>query len=616
MHKVFSGAMVLAVLVGCSMTARAQVDSNTYHESVIVVGDYNPVLDGVTDKVNVAPAINDNLSEEMKPHFTYSITSKFLTPETKTTGLKTVKLQAAPTKLYNNYMRFGLGHDFAAFGDFTPLADLYYTSTRKDNMAYGVRLFHQTDWTTYRSKSDDAYPADGYGSNRQSITRFDIFGKYILKNKHLFSGDLSFDRMYDRYYGFSDSVAYAMEGCRHNDIDKSRYALTYNDFTLNLGAKSLQIDEGKLGYEANMGLDHLGGRWDFSEMRTELDANVHYGFPMFQKYKAIAYLRMDWTHYRQRFDKPGSVDDVPGGFVGTLPDSVDAKRHLLIVNPYVDFLMGGFLCHAGLAMGFNGYDSISSTSHNLFADIMLSKAFRNNNMNLSFGFQGGYEPNDWNHLRLNNPYLAPAPRTLTTVDNNLFAHLRINFSKKLILNLKADNHFYKHYAFYYLDKQQYSWGNVFNVDYQDVKMLNLGADFTFVNDEMIKTTLGGDLFLTYGLKDGAAPLLYLPLFTMHLDVEMNYHDKWFFGFNSLLITKMDADYTYNPVTGICVVSETIPFRFGLDAHVEYRYNRALSFFAKFDNLTCQRYYIWAHYPSSRLNMMLGLTYTFPNSRKR
>lgn len=613
-HKFFISFLALASLVGYTATARAQADSSTYHESVIVVGDYNPVLEGLKDKENVAPAINENISEDLKPRFTYSIEPNHVTPLPVLTGLKPVKLQASPTKLYNNYMRFGLGHDFAAFGDFTPLVDLYYTSTRKEDLAYGARFFHQTDWTAYNSKIDTPYPSDSYGSNRQSLTRFDIFGKYVLAKKHLFSADLSFDRLYDRYYGFSDSVAFAAEGCAHNDIDKSRYALVYNDFAFNLGAKSLQIDEGKLGYEATMGFENLGGKWDFAERKFDLDANVHYGFPMFQKYKAIAYLRMDWSHYRHLYDAPGSTDDLPGGYTFTLPDSVDAKRSLLVVNPYVDFLMGGFLCHAGLAMGFNGYDDPNNTTHNLFADLMMSKSFRNNNINVSFGFQGGYNPNDWNSLRLANPYIEPAPQTMTTIDNNLFAHLRVNFSKKLILNLKADNHFYKNYATYYL-LNSYSWGNVFAVDYPDFNMLNFAADFTFVNDEMLKATLGGDLALPYGLGDGAAPLLYMPLFTMHLDVEMNYKDKWFFGFNTLMITEMDANYALDPITDIVVVTETIPVRFGLDAHVEYRYNKALSFFAKFDNLTCQRYYLWAHYPSSRLNTMIGLTYTFPKTRK-
>ena len=52
--------------------------------------------------------------------------------------------------------------------------------------------------------------------------------------------------------------------------------------------------------------------------------------------------------------------------------------------------------------------------------------------------------------------------------------------------------------------------------------------------------------------------------------------------------------------------------YGVNAEVEYRHNRALSFFLKMDNLAFQRYYFWANYPSQRGLFILGLTYTIPH----
>ena len=45
--------------------------------------------------------------------------------------------------------------------------------------------------------------------------------------------------------------------------------------------------------------------------------------------------------------------------------------------------------------------------------------------------------------------------------------------------------------------------------------------------------------------------------------------------------------------------------------MEYRHNKALSFFLKMDNLAFQRYYYWANYPSTKGLFILGLTYTMP-----
>ena len=66
----------------------AQTDStkSSYNESVIVVGDYNPVLDGVTEKVNVAPTVSDNNAENTMPTFSYSITPRRISSLSATSG--------------------------------------------------------------------------------------------------------------------------------------------------------------------------------------------------------------------------------------------------------------------------------------------------------------------------------------------------------------------------------------------------------------------------------------------------------------------------------------------------------------------------------------------------
>ena len=53
----------------------------------------------------------------------------------------------------------------------------------------------------------------------------------------------------------------------------------------------------------------------------------------------------------------------------------------------------------------------------------------------------------------------------------------------------------------------------------------------------------------------------------------------------------------------------LPMRLGLNLEVEYRHNKAFSFFFKFDNLLFQRYFYWENYPSYRGLCLLGLTYT-------
>ena len=597
----------------------AQTDStnSSYNESVIVVGDYNPVLDGVTEKVNVAPAVSETSSENAMPTFTYSITPRRISSLSTTTGIKAAKVVGSPTRLYNNYLRLGIGHDFASFVDFTPLVDLYLTSMRNDNYAYGARLYHQTDVTTF-GKYDETTPSPDYLSrNRQSITRFDIFGKYILNKKHLFSSNLAFDREYGRYYGFSDSVLFSKTSLLRNDIDYSDYAFAYNNAELAFGAKSLNTDVNKLGYEANVNMDDFWSRYHANQLSMDANANIHYGFPMFRQYKAIAYLNARWRGYKQsntqafKHSSTQALITLPLGYdtTASIPDTVNDGRSLFTVGPRVDFLFNGMKFHVGATLGVNGYDSVNSR-FNLFPDIAVAKSFANNALSLTVGFKGDYKANDWNSIRLANPYVEPAPLSMATISNNLYAHFRMSFSKKLMLNINVDNMFNKNDLYFELDKK-YILNNVFKTYYLDVNNINLAADITFVNDEMITMTLGMNYQHDYNVPDNK-PILYYPNFTAHFDAQVNYKDKWFFTLNTLFLGSIDADYEYNALIGRNEVTVTLPAHFGVALEAEYVHSRALSFFAKLDNLTFQRYYLWANYPAARFNAMLGLTYTIPN----
>ncbi|MBQ9587807.1 MAG: hypothetical protein IJR26_08115 [Bacteroidales bacterium] len=587
---------------------RAQADTtrSTYNESVIVVGDYNPVLDGVTEKVNVAPAVNDAVAADLAPKFTYSIEPRRMSSLTTATGLKAAKVVASPTRIYDNYMRFGLGHDFARFGDFNPLIDLYYTSKRHDDYAFGGRLFHESDWSTFGKEEADTPSPDFYGSTREAQTRFDIFGKYILNQKHLFSADLAFDRHYGRYYGFNDSLFFARTGQRRADADHDLYAFAYNDMALNLGAKSLNTDVNQFGYEADYELADLWGKLDFSQLRMRLDGNVHYGFPLFSKYKGVTYLHLTWDGYRQH----RGAEALPYDTLGFTD-----IRHLLTINPYVDFLFKDFKIHGGFAVGIKSLRAMELTRASFFPDVIVTKTLSNNRVSLTAGFVGGYMANDWNSMRLFNPYVAPAPVSTVGTDNNLYAHIRINFSKRLMLNLNADNHFYRNKMFFMLDMNSFNYGtlqvpNQFAPYYMNLKNLVLSGDFTFTNDEMIRMSIGGECYLYYN-KSTETPLYHTPAFVGHFDVDLNYKDQWLVRAQALLITKQDAYYSMSSVNTFQSVTGQIGTHFGLSLEAEYIHSRALSFFAKLDNVTLQRYFLWAYYPAERFNLMLGLTYTLP-----
>ena len=53
----------------------------------------------------------------------------------------------------------------------------------------------------------------------------------------------------------------------------------------------------------------------------------------------------------------------------------------------------------------------------------------------------------------------------------------------------------------------------------------------------------------------------------------------------------------------------MPVHLNLNLSAEYRYSKILSLWAKFDNISYNRYYEWACYPSQRFLCMVGFTYS-------
>ena len=103
------------------------------------------------------------------------------------------------------------------------------------------------------------------------------------------------------------------------------------------------------------------------------------------------------------------------------------------------------------------------------------------------------------------------------------------------------------------------------------------------------------------------PLYYRPDFDAALSATVNYNDKVIGRAEFQTLGRMP----YSTVKDVAGADSTLylPMRLGLNLEVEYRHNKALSFFFKFDNLLFQRYFYWQNYPSYRGLCLLGLTYT-------
>ena len=602
-----------AGLMASGVVCHAQADSNVYNERVVVTSRYKPVVEE-SQKVNVAPTITDTVAT-MPKNLSYDITTRRLTSLYQPSRIKAARIIGEPaTRLYNHYLKLGFGNYWS------PLAEYYYNSLRSADRTFGVRAAHRSSWGTIGRHDKETYSPDHYGQAPFSYTDITAFGKYITRNHLQLSADIGYQNDFSRYYGFSDSTLHAVFGIPRDSIHRSDYRIAYNTIGLNLGVKTLNTDVNALGYEANVGVTDLFATYGQNEFNINVDGNIHYGFTIAQQYKAIAYLHLTYDGYANSFNP----NELPLGHdsilayrladtVGGRPGLNESKyRRLYNVNPYIDFLFSGFQIHAGAVVALDGYN-IPEIEPRIYPDAVVSKSFFHDLVNVSLSARGNIEAASWNKIRLVNPYVAPNSNVRATSHYDFGANIRLNLSKKIDFNL------YGYYSYLNDDlsfqlNQSYRLHNVFTPVYDSLTRIKLGGSFVFINDEMLRLELKGNYYLyknqrTY-LRDGENveyPLYYRPDFDAALSATVNYNDKVIGRAEFQALGRMPYA-TLNQGTGNDSTLY-LPMRLGLNLEVEYRHNKALSFFLKFDNLLFQRYFYWENYPSYRGLCLLGLTYT-------
>ena len=579
--------IISAALLLLASALWAQND-DVYNESVVVKGSYTPVIEQA-EKLYFPASISDTQGR-IDHTFQYSITPTRLRATYQPTRIRAARIIGEPaTKLYNNYLRLGMGNYWS------PLADLYWSSTRDRLKTYGVRINHRSSW-------DKLAKLPEYGPVQMGNTGVTLFGKYIFGDVLQLSSDLSYEHDHNLYYGFTDSTLQAVLGRSRDNISLADYRASYNVATWNVGIKNMQLDANKLGYSVDARVSDLWTVWGANELGLTLGGDIHYGFPLLSNYKGVAYLHAEWEHYRNA--SPGDGVDGFLGIAYSRPEYID-HTNILRINPYVDFLFRGLNIHAGLLYGWDGYSAAGTDRHNYFyPDVTVSKKLMHDNLVLSLAATGGFEANTLNRLRMINPYIDPdfEPDVVTS-HYDFIGHARWTISRKLEANAEVSYSLRSGDLTFALDPR-YNLDNVYTDVYNDLNRLTVGADLTFVNDEMITLRAGGHYyhytFTDLGAVEPVWSHYYRPDWDALLSVDLNYHYKWFFHLDGMLLGKMDSD------------NGELPMRYGIAAQVEYRHNRALSFFLQADNLAFQRYWYWANYPSQRGLFILGLTYTIPN----
>ena len=596
-YNMNKAVLTLSIILALCATVRAQEDKSTYNENVIVTGSYTPEVTFMP-KVNVAPAVSDT-SATLQHDFSYAVSPRRLTSIFDPSQIKAARIIAEPKKkLYHNYLRIGMGNYWS------PMLEAYHNSTASRNHAYGISLGHHSSWGTIGPKKEhDLY----YGANHYSLTNLELFGRYNIKGKTQVYGTFDYQNDYNMFYGFADTTlnnyknalgGTAIDSWR-DSIKNSDLGSMYNYLRFTAGARSLPTGRSPWGYDANIGVSDLIGSLSHNEFTFTLNGMVS------RKIESVtAALQAQWYQMHHKY----SLDDMPLAFTPDSNMEHSESRTLVNISPNANFVLEEINAHIGATVALDAYTHPGEMKAYLLPDITLSRNFMDNALALKAGAVGVATPNSWNIMRIVNPYAVGNDDLRAMRHYSYFLQAHYKVLRRLYVDAKASYNRYREYMTYELDPR-FALHNVFRPKYESFSQTVLGADVSFVNDEMLNLSVGGTYYTGAALKEDTLPGLYHPSFDLHMTLHLNYNDRWLFHMQGLMLSKMNADYAYNNTSGKYEITATVPMRYGFDAEVEYRHNRALSFFMRIENIACQRYCYWLNYPSKKIQVTLGLTYT-------
>jgi hypothetical protein len=155
--------------------------------------------------------------------------------------------------------------------------------------------------------------------------------------------------------------------------------------------------------------------------------------------------------------------------------------------------------------------------------------------------------------------------------------------------------------------------NQFSVVYSDITLLNLHAEITLRPSDSWKVFLKGNYYsytlstmttadgISRNLRDDDHPW-NKPTFDLSLQARYNMSEKIIVNLGIFTIGKRFYE-DFDPD-----LEETLPLTVDANLGVEYRYSNLLSFWARFNNLAAQRYFLYNQYQSYRFRAMVGFSY--------
>lgn len=556
---------ILSIIPGFS---QAKKQEPVLKREVTLYNPYKPTISDVK-KRSFLPDMNDTV--KVKKDISYSVQSKPFMPQYTVSPIKAAVLQPDPlTKLYKSYLKAGLGNYF------TPLAELSITNERSKKGVIGLYARHLSSSGKVKLDNDKKVFA-GYMDNDASV-----FGRKFFKKSQL-EGSVDFGQARRYAYGY-DTVAHS-----YSPSDKS-IKLGYDKLGAEASFSSTTLDSSIFSYRFDVSYNYLNTVNGTSQHNVGLKG---YLATEYNGFYAGADIEYELFKHNDIF-------------------SLKSGNGIFTLSPFIEKKSSLWNFKIGFKTVVDNYLEDESTLH-LYPDVNFGFQIVPAYINFFAGLSGKHETNDPFKIFNENPYIKPDEPLYTQkgTDHQLIVFTGVKGNNGIGGNYLASINYsmIKDMLFFFNADYQMmlNYGNYFDIGTDDVTLLRIHGEMT--GELTDKITYGGDInYYKYTMTNLYVPW-NKPNWDAKINVKYNLRDKILAGVEFTGIGSRKFGVNPDNIANPSAVKFETPAHINLNLSAEYRYSKILSFWTRLDNITFNRYYDWAFYPTQRFLFMAGFTYS-------
>jgi len=557
------GLLMTGMLLVPAICLRAQEGLN---KEVQVVKPYTPIISDAF-KVRFMPDLNDTI--QVPTRFDYYITPVTGPVSFRVRNLESVILRPEPRqKLQHSYVRLGLGNYW------TPYGELDINTTESQKSSLGINMKHISSQGRIKM-ADDRLVYSGYADNLVKL-----YGAQYFRSSTL-TGDVHFKEDHHTLYGYStDTLSDGTLVTPYHLRVKSNDSLPERRFIV-LGTNvSLKADErSRKGFLYQLDATYNFLVDDLNEM--EHGANVDFNFS--QEFKSVSFGAEIGGDYYYRIR---SIDSLGFGLAN--------------LDPWIGFKWKYLNLVAGPKIAMDRNASQFYFYPKLLVEINIT------NMVVPYlGLNGYYEDHSLLKISRANPYIVnDLDVTATNHRFIAFGGLRGRFRPKIAFNLYLNWEDVDNWHFFVPDVS-IPKRNQFDIVYDNGSLLQAGGELSLRQSKNLSFILKGNYY-NYQL-DNLAAAWHKPIWDGTFTTTYIWNEKLFLQADLYLFGKQ-----YAPSVDLVKYGPTMELdpMIDLNFSAEYRFNKALSVFARVNNILSDNYYVWQNYPVQGINFLGGLSWSF------